>query len=83
MATFPLIDSALLMTKTTVKPIVKPTIRPKASIKQKCSWLANSTSKHTKKNLAFDFYLIFDLVSIAGKSSTSVMWPIPNSLIFF
>lgn len=56
--------------------MAKPTIRPKTSIKQKYGWpnKVHNTSKSANKSWAFDFYLIFNLISMIGKSSTSVRW---------
>lgn len=61
MATSLLINSAPLITK--------PTIRPKASTKERRDQpaKANSTNKHTKKTLTSSFYLVFDPISIIGK----------------
>ena len=68
--------TATSLTINTAPPIarviVRPTIKPTESSKQKQRRLANSTNKRTKKNkAAFDFYRIFGQIWVIPDLITS------------
>ena len=60
------VDSVSLMASLTVKPSAKASTTKK---KRGRSANAKGGNKHAKRNWGFDFYLVFDPVSISSKRS--------------